>query len=169
MDWKGFFGQRIVKIITAGAVLGSIYMVQPYRPVVFVGTSMTPTYKDGEWAAATTNLHPLKIGDVVVMEGPEGPIIKRIAYLPGDWLTYHRFVDEWIYGNNTTIGELKHPERFPIKKVRVPEGYVFVLGDNYNVSTDSRTLGVLPISSIKSKLVEPRVPGKLGNVTALSK
>jgi signal peptidase I len=168
MDWKGIFGQRIFKLVSAGAVVGSAYLVQPYRPIVFVGDSMKPTYKDREWSIGTTNLDDLRIGDVVVMEGPQGTIIKRIAYLPGDWVSYTKFGGEWFYGNHKRIPKLKHPERFPTKMVRVPEGYVFVLGDNFEISNDSRQLGVLPISGIRARLVDPRAPGKIYGRTSLS-
>ena len=156
MDWKALFGNRIFKILFAGVVTAGTLAAQPYRPVVVVGNSMQPTYQDHEFTIASTALGALRRGDVVVVQGPQGPMVKRIAYLPGDSITYLYFGREWMLASDGGFRKLKDPDKFPKKTVVVPEGYVFVLGDNPDVSIDSRQLGVLPISQITAKIPNPR-------------
>jgi signal peptidase I len=156
MDWKSLFGHRVFKLVSVGTFVASTFLLQPYRPMVFVGQSMSPTYQNKEFALATTDTSNLKRGDVVVLELPQGSIVKRIAYMPGDWIDYYYFRGEWVLGKNINIKKFKHPERFKNKRVRVPEGYVYVLGDNRPVSVDSRQMGVLPMSWIREKLVSPK-------------
>ena len=156
MDWKKLLGSRIFKLASAGALTVGTLMAQPYRPVVFVGTSMQPTYENRELAIASTDLGELRRGDVVVVQGPNGPIIKRIAYLPGDKINYIYFGGEWMMGNDRALRMLKHPEKFASKTETVPVGHVYVLGDNWLVSIDSRQFGVVPIEKITAKLPHAR-------------
>lgn len=156
MDWKTLFGHRIFKLASAATFAASIYLVQPYRPVVFVGKSMANTYHDQELAIGTTNTHDLKVGDVVVIEREGSTFVKRIAYLPGDKIEYAKIADEWIPMHSVHFTSLKHPEKFKTKKVAVPAGEVYVLGDNLPISIDSRQLGTIPIDLIKAKLIDPR-------------
>lgn len=161
MDFKSLLGHRIFKLASVGTFAVSAFMVQPYRPMVFVGHSMEPTYHSRELALMTTDVHHLSKGDVVVIEAKDGTIVKRVAYLPGDWIEYRYFAGEWMYFNDNKIcNKIKHPDRFPKRMMRVPNGYVFVLGDNPAVSIDSRQLGVLPMSAIQAKLVEPKPMAK---------
>lgn len=152
MEWKALFGSRIFKIAVGGLLTVGTLMAQPYRPVVFVGTSMQPTYSDHEVVIASTDIGVLRRGDVVVVDSPMGPIIKRIAYLPGDHIKYVYFGGEWMMGSEKALRMLKHPEKFPTKTEVVPIGTVYVLGDNWLVSIDSRQFGVVPISKITAKL-----------------
>ena len=47
--------------------------------------------------------------------------------------------------------KLKDPDKFPKKTVVVPEGYVFVLGDNRGNSADSRYIGFIPDDSVVAR------------------
>jgi signal peptidase I len=113
---------------------------------------MQPTYADHEFAIASKDVDVLRRGDVVVVDGPNGPIIKRIAYLPGDKIKYVFFGGEWMIGSDRALRTLKHPEKFPARTVTVPLNHVYVLGDNWLVSIDSRQFGVVPIANITAKL-----------------
>jgi signal peptidase I len=158
MDFKSSLTIRILKYASVATVIAGAYSAQPYRPIVFLGNSMTPTYSDKEVAVASTQIDELFRGDVVVINGAGGPFVKRIAFLPGDEIDFHYFGGEWMMGNSEVFKRLNRPDRYPHRVYRVPPGHVFVLGDNWTVSVDSRQLGAIPISSIRAKLTEPKPP-----------
>lgn len=134
---------------------------QPYRPLVFVGQSMSPTYRDGEIAMTiSANPDDLRKGDVVIIEMPDGPIVKRIARLPGDTITQVCFDKEWNDLTEVNDPPAKSIDGRKYRKLEVPEGYVYVLGDNRVVSMDSRSFGAVPVSWISRKLLSPK-PGRL--------
>jgi len=79
--------------------------------------------------------------------------IKRVIGRPGDIL---EFKNESIYRNGKLLHEpyLKEKSFYPnCKKVTIPKNYIFVMGDNRNVSTDSRTIGPVPIENVVGKLL----------------
>lgn len=94
-------------------------------------------------------LHEPHRGDVVVVERPEneGNLIKRVIGLPGESIevrdghTYinGELIDEpWV----TYFGGRNIPTTF------IPEGQIFIMGDNRPNSRDSRDIGPVPIESI---------------------
>lgn len=156
---KGNIVSRLVRLISVGSVLSGIFVLQPYRPVVFMGKSMTPTYQNHEFALASTDTSKIQKGDVVVIDTPNGQIVKRIAYMPGDWIERYYQAGEWsdVTPSMARKASKKSREKFKFTRTRIPEGFVYVLGDNPLVSVDSRQMGVLPISAIRCVLVEPKV------------
>lgn len=104
-------------------------------------------------------LHPPQRGDIVVFEPPIGrpekPYIKRVIGLPGETVSIRDgsvFVDgarldEPYLGMTATNWQGK-PEGFELV---VPEGHYFVLGDNRNNSTDSRSFGPVSVDDILGK------------------
>lgn len=104
-------------------------------------------------------LHPPQRGDIVVFDPPVNgttkPYIKRVIGLPGERITIHdgkvfvngEELDEpYIEGTSTTW-----PNGDPARELVVPENYLFVLGDNRNNSTDSRTFGPVSMESVIGK------------------
>ncbi|NOX29427.1 MAG: signal peptidase I [Actinobacteria bacterium] len=92
----------------------------------------------------------LSRGDVVVFHRPPAAprtdsdveeFIKRVIGLPGDTL---EAIDGQVYINGVAIEE---PYIDPgdvttnLPRTEVPDGYIFVMGDNRNNSTDSRIFG----------------------------
>lgn len=83
--------------------------------------------------------------------------IKRVIGLPGD----HVEIKEGkVFVNGEVINEeyLDAGTRTKMKDgmfsdVVVPDGYVYVLGDNREVSADSRSFGCIPIDKIEGKAV----------------
>jgi len=100
--------------------------------------------------------------DIVIFKHPDTkiktPYVKRVIGLPGDTV----FIDgKNVYINGQKIFEpysqyildpqyLAHPEvkRQTYGPVKVPEGNLFVMGDNRDNSEDSRYWGFLPIRNV---------------------
>ena len=101
-------------------------------------------------------------GDIIVFKYPGDPkkdFIKRVIGLPGETLEVIR---QRVYINGQLMEDpyaqhtvLPGPDPvFPrdnMGPVRVPEGHVFMMGDNRENSSDSRMWGFLDINMIRGK------------------
>ena len=98
----------------------------------------------------------VRIGDVIEAHSPifmNQPVGKRIIGMPGDFVV----VDPMM---STTSGGLPmlglvgdDGSRVEPKMVQVPDGHVWVVGDNLNWSRDSRFYGPLPMALITGKVL----------------
>lgn len=121
------------------------------------GFSMEPTLHSGEFVIVNKLAYRFgepSRGDVVVFHFPRNPeqeYIKRVVALPGDRLR----VDEGqVYLNDELLDEpyIKAPPVYEDDWM-VPEGEVFVLGDNRNNSSDSHNWGGVPLDFLVGKAV----------------
>lgn len=73
---------------------------------------------------------------------PEDILVKRVIGLPGDKLEVR---DGALYRNDHRISEpyIREPMQYVLTEMSVPEGKLFVLGDNRNESDDSHIWGFL--------------------------
>ena len=89
-----------------------------------------------------------------VLETNKTSYIKRIIGMEGD----HIKIEEGkVYRNGKELEEYYIPEGVTTRgkvfsDIVVPVGYVFVMGDNRDHSTDSRDFGCIPISKIESRV-----------------
>lgn len=151
---KWFVGTRGALLFGCAA---AVY-AQPFRPVVFVGQSMSPTYHTGEVAITVPFDGTVRRGDVVVIDRPDGTIVKRIAMVPGDpILKVRTLFGEWR--DAFCINQERPEKRNRVRVDKVSEGFVYVLGDNLPGSTDSRSFGAVPMSEITRKVYRPRPGG----------
>src|ERR1700733_5494786 len=145
-----------LKAAATCGVLGICYL-QPLRPMVFDGGSMEPTYRNRS-VVFTTPVQPQELhkGDVVVIDMPTGPIVKRIAFMPGDKILRVWFKGYWM--DMVFVRPSNRPEPLPSNwgLFTVPSDTVYVLGDNSNVSDDSRHFGCVPMALVRRKLVDQR-------------
>lgn len=133
-----------------------------FRTIGVEGSSMEPTLSDGDRLIVSHLFRQPKRGDIVVIVQPESEtpaIIKRVVALEGQTVDIHFdtgavLVDgqllEEPYINEPTY--MKRDVEFP---VTVPDGCVFVMGDNRNRSLDSRdsSIGMVDKRYILGKAV----------------
>ncbi len=132
-----------------------------FRQVTVSGTSMTDTLSPDDRLIISNFMYKPKYGDIVVIShgnNYKDPIIKRVIATEGQALSINYdtgdvSVDGVIldepYIKGKTI-KLRHPTDIPD---RIPEGYVFVMGDNREGSLDSRSteIGMIPVENIIGK------------------
>lgn len=117
------------------------------------GISMSPTLLDGQryllFRCPLLWRTPHK-GEIVVIEDPQdhGLSVKRIVALPNEWIEVRR---DGVYVNDcklsesylTTFAAFASGER-PVRRTHLGHEDYFVLGDNREVSADSRIYGPVP-------------------------
>lgn len=178
-----FYRDPLVIVLTIIIVLllCRIIFLSRYMGIYVVGSSMSPTLTGataanspgGDYLYADTHAVP-EHGDIVVVEAPEnGAIIKRVIALGGDTVYLCRGVvyimyagtDDFVALDESYVDEANNSPDYPYNttdKVTVPEGYMYLLGDNRTNSHDSRysdygcfsessLVGVITEWSLKSK------------------
>lgn len=157
-----------VKAIIIAVLLAFLIRTYIFAPIVVDGESMMPTLHDHERIILNkfgTNIDNMERFNVVVFHATEErDYIKRVIGLPGDHIEYK---DDVLYINGEPYdepyldeykaqmdGELL-TEDFTLEEVTgatvVPEGELFLMGDNRQNSLDSREIGTVSIDEIVGK------------------
>lgn len=117
-------------------------------------------------------LNKLQRGDIVVSKSPEKPqqnICKRIVGMPGDKIyikpkySINPFADAKSVVSMEQEADQNKPhhlnnrdmtmKNFLGKEVFVPRGHVWLEGDNFENSADSRIYGPVPMGLIQSRIL----------------
>ncbi len=148
--------------VVIGAVVVALiiktFVVQAFK---IPSESMSPTLMNGDRVVVNKlsyDAHDLNRGDVVVFARPDGlpagpddpkDLIKRVIGLPGDTIFTR---DGSVYINDRLLEEPYLPEgtmSYEIDEpIEVPEGHVFLMGDNRQHSSDSRVFGPVDVDTI---------------------
>ncbi|MGN0945613.1 MAG: signal peptidase I [Megasphaera sp.] len=79
--------------------------------------------------------------------------VKRVIGRPGDTLAFHGG-KVWRNGQPLDEPYINEPMEYSRKgEIKVPEGYVFCMGDNRNHSSDSRFIGPVPIDHVLGHVI----------------
>ena len=118
------------------------------------GHSMEPCLHDGD-RLVVDRVGPSLLGlhrfDVVVLANPRDnsvDYVKRIAGLPGDRIAIHSG-KLWIDDHAVAEDFAPIADHAELPTLVVPDGHVFVLGDNRPISCDSREFGLVPLELLR--------------------
>jgi signal peptidase I len=150
-----------VKALVIALVVVFIVRTFLVTPIMVKGSSMNTTLQDRE-RMIVSKLGDTERFDIVVFHAnEEQDYIKRVIGLPGDKIEYK---NDTLYVNGKAYeepylneqkeyvqGELTRPftlEDTAVGQSTVPEGHLFVMGDNRRDSKDSRHIGAIPMEEI---------------------
>ena len=147
----------VILLIAFALVFG---FVRPFVVEAFwiPSESMVPTLEVGDRVFINKFVYRFtepEPGDIVVFESVEGgeeELIKRVIGLPGDEVRVRNdrlYVNDERWHESYTNEALSDSGSFG--PITVPEGSVFVMGDNRANSRDSRFFGAVPIDSIEGE------------------
>ena len=140
--------------VAAVAVLVAVLLLPVLR---IYGSSMNPTLEE-EDIVVSVKSSDFKTGDIIAFYYNNKILVKRVIANPGDWVDIDK--DGNVYVNNQAIEEpyldIKAFGDCNIKlPYQVPESRIFVMGDNRDVSVDSRntSVGCVAEEQIVGKIV----------------
>lgn len=131
-----------------------------FTPITVQGVSMSPTFEDNNRVIVSKTSH-IERFDMVVFHAPDAELnyIKRVIGVPGDqlemiddvlYINGQAYEERYVKKNNNHINRVTADftlQELTGKKI-VPNGYLFVLGDNRSNSEDSRIFGFISDDSI---------------------
>lgn len=147
-----------ISAMVMAMVMISVLVTFVVRLVMVDGPSMLPTLQNGDRLLLTGASDVYKPGEIVVVDRyTEDPLIKRVVAVPGDVVEITPSCELMVNGkvqNEPYIQGATVP-RDMTGPQKVPEGCVFVLGDNRSVSKDSRMeeVGMVSVKDIVGKAV----------------
>ena len=161
--FKSYVVIMLVALVITAAVLNffSFYLVS--------GDSMAPTLKNNNYLIvkkAFLSNHRYKRGDVIVFNAKiksslvaNKDLVERVIAVPGDTV---KIENNHVYVNNEVIREnyLKNHTTKGDLEIFVNENRYFVLGDNREVSLDSRegSIGLIKNNEILGKVIIKMFP-----------
>lgn len=165
-DWFSW-----LKIIIVAVIFALLVRKFLFSPIIVEGPSMQPTlYSQDQMIVNKFTYYfkePERFDIIVFHASEQKDFIKRVIGLPGEHVMIkddvlyidhepveQPFLDQsaeshHFYSINTADYSLEDKDG---NETTIPEGYLFVLGDNRHNSTDSRhDLGLVPIDQVVGK------------------
>jgi len=156
-----------LQCIVTAIICGVLIFIFVGRTIGVTGRSMVQTLLNSDRVIISNMFYTPDNGDIIVFQSPseqfEYPLVKRVIAKANqtvsiDFEKGDVFVDGVKEPIFTGITTARHDFTDP---VTVPPGFVFVLGDNRNSSTDSRdsAIGLVDTRYILGKVIFLLIPG----------
>lgn len=151
----------VLAIAVVAVILVRMYVVEPY---IIPSESMDPTIEVGDMVLGeklSLKSEEPKRGDIVFFKNPDpdsghGVLVKRVVATGGQTVDL-RYGKVYIDGVEEKSGHA-HGMSMPLEEryletdvsfpYTVPEGYIWVMGDNRENSLDSRSFGAIPVDTV---------------------
>jgi signal peptidase I len=160
-NWRKDMLELVRFMVTVMIIIVPIRMFIA-QPFIVNGESMDPTFKNGDYLIideiSYTLGKPIERGDVIVFRFPTDNkrfLIKRVIGLPGETISINGHTVVVRNKLNETVLELK--EDYLVKEFSsygewtLEDDEYFVMGDNRQASSDSRSWGLLKRELIVGK------------------
>ena len=144
LDLLLFFAKAVILVII---LINFVFM-----PCVVNGRSMEPTYEEGEYGYSFIITKKIAINrfDTAVIKVNDGEklLVKRVIGLPGETIEYkdNRLYVNGEYVEEPFLGDVTTSDF----KVSLSDNEYYCMGDNRNISRDSRFYGPFPGKQIVS-------------------
>lgn len=154
--------RRIRRRVAIGVgVLLALFAVRAWvvEPVRVRESSMLPTLHDGDALVIdrlTYQFRDPEIGEIVTahIDATDSDVVKRVVAVGGDTIGID---DGDLILNGEAVDQsyakLDQMDGYFWGPVTVPDGYVFLMGDNRLESSDSRSYGPVPVDDIDGRYV----------------
>ncbi len=155
MNKKKIVNELIDWLKAALAALVVVLVVMQFFLVAKIdGRSMDPTLKDGQHVITARHFTKYETGDIIAFDfvnpdGSEEFHVKRIIGVPGDKVSV---VGKQVFVNDELVIEDGEVD-YGTSSYRLTDSQYFMVGDNYDVSYDSRLHGPIEEDDILGEVV----------------
>ena len=162
-----------MQCIVSAIICGIFIFVFVGRTIGVEGNSMLQTLHWNDRVIMTGLFYTPKNGDIVIFRPPSDafgatPLVKRVIAVEGQTIdinfeTGEVFVDGIVIDEAHYINEPTYSRMNFVGPLTVPDGHVFVMGDNRNYSSDSRDsrVGTVDTRYILGKVLFLLMPGEV--------
>ncbi|MCL2079687.1 MAG: signal peptidase I [Oscillospiraceae bacterium] len=160
-----------IQCFVSALICGILIFVFVGRTIGVVGSSMNQTLKNSDRVLMYSLFYTPQAGDIIVFHSPNEarfnnvPLVKRVIAVGGQTIDIDFTVGD-VYVDGILLSEpyinMKTTDREHFTgPLTIPEGMIFVMGDNRGRSTDSRhaDVGLVDTRYVLGKVVFILIPG----------